>query len=82
MRTLDVPRASGGFMVDAPQPGERVKIEVVSHNGITSLEGITLHPAARNHITLKLINGYNASYPLDSIQSIELIGTHHHLKQQ
>ena len=76
MRTLDVPRACGGFMVDAPQPGDRVKIEVESHNGMTSLQGITLHPAAPHHLTLKLVNGYNASYPLDSIQSIEVIGTH------
>ena len=63
-------------MVDAPSLGERVKIEVESHNGMTTLEGIVLHPAAKQHLTLKLVNGYNASYPLDAVQSIEVTGQH------
>jgi len=74
MRTLDVPSSVGRFMIDAPRPGERVKIEVTSHNGTTTLQGIVLHPAAPRHITLKLVNGYNASYPLDAVETIEIIG--------
>lgn len=75
-RTLDVPSTGGRFMVDAPLPGERVKIEVASHNGMTTVEGIVLHPAAPHHITLKLVNGYNASYPLEAVQSMEVTGQH------
>ena len=63
-------------MVDVPSPGQRVNLEVESHNGKTVLEGIVLHPAARAHITLKLANGYNASYPIESIHSITVIGEH------
>jgi len=74
MRTLDVPSTVGRFMIDAPRPGERVKIEVISHNGITTLQGIALHPAAPRHVTLKLVNGYNASYPLEAVETIEIIG--------
>ena len=32
-----------------------------------------LHPAAKNHLTIKLVNGYNASYPLDEVTSIEML---------
>ena len=63
-------------MVEVPSPGQRVNLEVESHNGKTVLEGIVLHPAARSHITLKLANGYNASYPLESIHSVTVIGEH------
>jgi len=62
-------------MVDAPPAGQRVKVEVNSHNGPTVIEGVALHPAASNHVTVKLVNGYNASYPLEDVQSIELLGT-------
>jgi glutamyl-tRNA(Gln) amidotransferase subunit D len=74
LRTLDVLPTVGRRMVDAPQPGERVKIEVASHNGMTEMHGVVLHPAAPRHITLKLVNGYNASYPLESIESLEVLG--------
>lgn len=62
-------------MVDAPVAGQRVKVEVNSHNGSTTIQGVALHPAANNHITVKLVNGYNASYPMDEVQSIEILGT-------
>jgi glutamyl-tRNA(Gln) amidotransferase subunit D len=75
MRTVDVPSACGEYMVDAPVAGQRVKVEVNSHNGLTTIEGVTLHPAAKNHLTVKLVNGYNASYPLEDVQEIEILGT-------
>ena len=62
-------------MVDAPTAGQRVKVEVNSHNGRTSIEGVALHPAAKNHVSVKLVNGYNASYPLEDVLSIEILGT-------
>ena len=48
-----------------PEVGLKVRIEVESHNGSTNFEGIVLHPASKGHLTLKLVNGYNASYLLE-----------------
>ena len=60
-------------MVEMPDVGVKVLLEVESHNGIAKFEGIVLHPAAKGHITLKLANGYNASYPINDISSLEVI---------
>ena len=76
VRTVDVLPACGEYMVDAPVAGQRVKVEVNSHNGSTTIQGVALHPAAKNHLTVKLVNGYNASYPLEEVQSIEILGSH------
>ena len=73
-RTLDEPPIHGSIMVDIPDIGHRVQIEVNGHNGKTTHEGVILHPAAPNHVTVKLVNGYNASYPIDEVTSIEIIG--------
>ena len=61
-------------MVDIPDVGHTVKIEVQGHNGNTNHECIILHPAAKDHITIKLPNGYNASYPIEAIISVEVTG--------
>ena len=68
-------RHVGEYMVESPVAGQRVKVEVNSHKGLTAIHGVALHPAAKNHITVKLVNGYNASYPLEEVQSIEILGT-------
>ena len=75
VRTVDVLSASREYMVESPVAGQRVKVEVNSHNGSTTIQGVALHPAAKDHITIKLVNGYNASYPLEEVQSIEILGT-------
>ncbi|MDA8680179.1 Glu-tRNA(Gln) amidotransferase subunit GatD [Euryarchaeota archaeon] len=62
-------------MVDVPPAGQRVKLEVETRNGQTYIEGVVLHPAAKNHLTVKLVNGYNASYPLNEVTSVELLPT-------
>ena len=49
-RTLDEPPIHGSIMVDIPDIGHRVQIEVDGHNGKTTHEGVILHPAA-NHVT-------------------------------
>lgn len=58
------------IMVDIPEAGSRVSVEVESHNGNTTIAGIVLPAAAKDHITIKLLNGYNASYQIDSIISL------------
>ena len=60
-------------MVEMPEVGLKVRIEVESHNGPTNFEGIVLHPASKGHLTLKLVNGYNASYLLEEISDLEII---------
>lgn len=70
-RTLDEPSILGRCMVDIPDIGHRVLIEVDGRNGKTTHEGVILHPAAKGHITIKLANGYNASYAIDDIINIE-----------
>lgn len=61
-------------MVDVPDTGSRVLATVESHNGSTQIEGVITPAASAGHVTIKLVNGYNASYSLDSITSIEVIG--------
>ena len=56
-----------------PEVGTKVRIEVESHNGSTNFEGIVLHPASKGHLTLKLVNGYNASYLLEEITNLEIV---------
>lgn len=58
-------------MVEMPTLGCRVKIEVDGPAGLTSHEGVVLPGASADHITLKLINGYNISYPLSMVQAVE-----------
>jgi glutamyl-tRNA(Gln) amidotransferase subunit D len=41
--------------------------------GSTSHEGVVLPGAAQDHITVKLVNGYNVSYPIDMVESIDEI---------
>jgi glutamyl-tRNA(Gln) amidotransferase subunit D len=62
------------FMVDVPDTGSRVLVTVESHNGSTDIEGIITPAASAGHVTIKLVNGYNASYSIDLITSIEVIG--------
>jgi glutamyl-tRNA(Gln) amidotransferase subunit D len=62
------------IMVDVPDTGSRVLVEVESHNGSTTIEGIVIPAAAAGHITIKLVNGYNASYSIDSITNLEIVG--------
>ncbi len=73
-RTLDEPSILGKGMVDIPDVGHKVQIEVDGHNGKSTHEGVILHPAANGHVTIKLANGYNASYGVNEIVSIKVIG--------
>jgi glutamyl-tRNA(Gln) amidotransferase subunit D len=57
------------FMVEAPEEGKRVKALFASHNGEVEHKGLVLPPSASHHVTLKLDNGYNVSFPLHALQS-------------
>ena len=60
-------------MVEMPTIGKRVKMLVAGPAGSTSHEGVVLPGAAQDHITVKLVNGYNVSYPIDMVESIDEI---------
>ena len=60
-------------MVEMPAIGKRVRMIAVGLAGSTSHEGVVLPGAAQNHITVKLVNGYNVSYPIDMVKSIDEI---------
>ena len=58
-------------MVEMPALGKRVKIIAQSPSGSTTHQGVVLPGAAPDHLTIKLANGYNVSYPLDDVKSVE-----------
>jgi len=60
-------------MVEMPAIGKRVRMIAVGPAGSTSHEGVVLPGAAQNHVTVKLVNGYNVSYPIDMVKSIDEI---------
>ena len=61
-------------MVEMPSIGKRVKMVADGPAGSTSHEGVVLPGAAQDHVTIKLANGYNVSYPIQMVKSIEEIG--------
>ena len=61
-------------MVEMPPVGKRVRMVAEGPAGSTSHEGVVLPGAAQDHITIKLVNGYNVSYPLNAVTSIDEIG--------
>ena len=61
-------------MVEMPTVGKRVMLIAEGPAGSTSHEGVVLPGAAKDHVTIKLVNGYNVSYPINMIKSIEETG--------
>ncbi len=58
-------------MVEMPILGSRVRIEVNGPAGSTTHEGVVLPGAGAEHLTIKLVNGYNVSHPLSMISSLD-----------
>ena len=71
--TTNIDGANDGrsVMVEMPILGSRVRIEVNGPAGSTSHEGVVLPGAAADHLTIKLVNGYNVSYPLSMVSSLD-----------
>ena len=62
-------------MVELPEPGRRIKARVSTHNETVEHVGLVLPPAAPKHISIKLDNGYNVSYPAEAVQEWEELET-------
>ena len=62
-------------MVALPDPGVRIKATVNTHNETAEHIGLVLPPAAKGHLSLKLDNGYNVSYPTEAIEHWEEVPT-------
>ena len=58
-------------MVKVPDPGARIKVTVDTHNDTVEHVGLVLPPAAKGHLSIKLDNGYNVSYPIDDVKTWE-----------
>ena len=56
------------IMVELPEPGVRISAVVLTHDETVEHIGLVLPPAATGHITIKLDNGYNVSYPSEAVQ--------------
>ena len=56
-----------------PPSGSKVRIVIESRTGKQTHEGILISPAGEGLMTIKLVNGYNLSHPLDAIDSIDTI---------
>ena len=60
-------------MVDWPDPGTPVKLTVKTWAGLAEHTGLALPPAGPKLVTLKLVNGYNISFPHSYVESVEEI---------
>jgi len=60
-------------MVNAPELGSRAKVTFNSHNGEVEHIGLILPPTAPKHITIKLDNGYNVSFPTEAMVTCEVL---------
>ena len=56
-----------------PASGSMVQIVIESRTGKQTHEGVLISPAGKGLITIKLVNGYNFSHPLDAVDSIDII---------
>lgn len=54
-------------MVALPDPGVRIKATVSTHNETAEHVGLVLPPASKGHVSIKLDNGYNVSYPAEDL---------------
>jgi glutamyl-tRNA(Gln) amidotransferase subunit D len=64
---------STAIVVDWPEAGTAVRLVVKTWAGEASHEGLALPPAGPKLVTMKLVNGYNISYPEIVVQSVEIL---------
>ena len=61
------------IVIDWPEAGTAVRLVVKTWAGEASHDGLALPPAGPNLVTMKLVNGYNISYPEIVVQNIEIL---------
>lgn len=59
------------YMLEGPSVGKRILLRVNGPAGKTSHQGVVIPSAAKAHVTVKLQNGYNVSYPLEMVDSFD-----------
>ena len=57
----------------SPQSGDRVRLTATTPEGPVTHEGILLAPAASDHVTVKLDNGYNVTFAKTDVVDIALL---------
>jgi len=63
-----------GAMEGWPEPGTPVKLVVRTWAGLDEHVGIALPPAGNDLVTIKLVNGYNLSFPLSYVEEFQVMG--------
>ena len=57
----------------SPQSGDRVRLTATTPEGSVTHEGILLAPAASDHVTVKLDNGYNVTFAETDVTEVSLL---------
>ncbi len=60
-------------MAELPPTGSTVLLRLRTWSGEIEEQGIIMPPAAANHVTMKLVNGYNISHPSEAILGCEVL---------
>lgn len=59
---------------DVPDVGSKIRLVATTWNGPTIVEGVLLAPSKDGYLTVKLVNGYNTTHSLSSIEEIDVLG--------
>ena len=57
-----------------PEPGTPVKLVVRTWAGLDDHVGVALPSAGKGLVTIKLVNGYNLSFPDSYVQEFQVMG--------
>ena len=57
----------------SPRSGDRVRLTATTPEGSVTHEGILLAPAASDHVTVKLDNGYNVTFAETDVTEVSLL---------
>ena len=61
-------------MEDWPDPGTPIRLVVKTWAGLDEHVGVALPSAGPGLVTIKLVNGYNLSFPSSYVEDFELMG--------
>jgi len=65
-----VPYTRAGDMAAIPEQGTRVQVNLRTWSGEIEHIGVIIPPASPGYLSLKLVNGYNVSHPVNAILSL------------
>ena len=60
-----------------PEPGTPVKLVVRTWAGLDEHNGVALPSAGQDLVTIKLVNGYNLSFPSSYVEEFQVLSLIH-----